>query len=93
MSEAPRPLNSAAEASPGLVRRKGATQIELVAPSATERYLTAREVADRMGLHVKTVLRYVRVAGLPACRLPGGDLRFAWPEVSGWLGARREARR
>jgi excisionase family DNA binding protein len=63
------------------------------APSAApERFLTAREVAERLGIHVKTVLRYVQTAGLPVCRLPGGDLRFAWPEVSEWLSARREAR-
>lgn len=54
------------------------------------RLLTAAQVADRLSLHVKTVLRYVRTAGLPACRLPGGDLRFVWPEVSEWLSGRKE---
>lgn len=54
------------------------------------RLLTAAEVAVRLSLHVKTVLRYVRTAGLPACRLPGGDLRFIWPEVSEWLDGRKE---
>jgi excisionase family DNA binding protein len=61
------------------------------APQTPERFLTSHEVADRLGLHVKTVLRYVRCAGLPACRLPGGDLRYAWPEVSRWLNERKEA--
>jgi excisionase family DNA binding protein len=63
-----------------------------VALSAPERFLTAREVAERLGVHVKTVLRYVRTAGLPVCRLPGNDLRFAWPEVSRWLTERKETR-
>lgn len=56
-----------------------------------DRFLTTQEIAGRLGIHVKTVQRYVRLAGLPACRLPGGDLRFAWSEVSDWLGGRREA--
>lgn len=93
MSEAPGPLTSVAAAAPARVRHRRVTRIDPVSPPTADCFLTAREVADRLGLHVKTVLRYVRVAGLPACRLPGGDLRFAWPEVSGWLGARREARR
>lgn len=54
--------------------------------------LTAPEVADLLRVHVKTVLRYVRSAGLPVCRLPGGDLRFAWVEVSRWLTERKEGR-
>ena len=62
---------------------------DLMAP---DRFLTAREIADRLGLHVKTVLRYVRTSGLPACRLPGGDLRFEWLEVLEWLGRRKENR-
>ena len=55
--------------------------------------LTAAEVAARLRVHVKTVLCYVRVAEFPACRLPGGDLRFQWPEVSRWLSERKEGRR
>ncbi len=57
---------------------------------APERWLRTPEVAHRLGIHAKTVLRYVRRAGLPACRLPGGDLRFDWLEVSQWLIERRE---
>jgi len=60
-------------------------------PELPDRYLTAQEVAVRLGLHVKTVLRYVRRAELPACRLPGGDLRFDPAEVMEWLIARKEA--
>ncbi len=59
--------------------------------TAPERLLTSRELADLLGVHVKTVLRYVRVARLPACRLPGGDLRFVWSDVSVWLGERKGA--
>lgn len=72
--------------------REGCTREgRLGAADSPDRFLTAGEVASRLGVHVKTVLRYVRTAELPACRLPGGDLRFAWPEVSEWLGKRREA--
>ena len=69
--------------------RLRAASMVFVAP---DRYLNAREVAERLGIHVKTVLRYVRTAELPVCRLPGGDLRFAWPEVSEWLSSRKENR-
>lgn len=63
----------------------------IVALPNTDRLLTSHEVAAALGVHVKTVLRYVRRAGLPACRLPGGDLRFSWPAITAWLGERREA--
>ena len=77
---------SAARERPGRMAQVGSAT--LLVP---ERFLTSHEVAARLGLHVKTVLRYVRCAGLPACRLPGGDLRYAWPEVSRWLSERKEA--
>ena len=93
MTELPKPSRSTALATPERVRQGRAARIDSLAPCVPDRFLTARDVADRLGLHVKTALRYVRVAGLPACRLPGGDLRFAWPEVSEWLGRRKEARR
>jgi excisionase family DNA binding protein len=56
-----------------------------------ERLLTAREVADHLGLSPETVLRYVRRGELPAIRLPGtakGRLRFRREDVEAWLEER-----
>lgn len=91
MAEAPKALIPAAMSSSARVRPGRVTPIGTVVLPAPERFLTSFEVAGRLGVHVKTVLRYVRTAGLPACRLPGGDLRYAWPDVSRWLTERKEA--
>jgi len=91
MTETPKALSPSATDSFPRVRSGPVAPIGTIVLSAAERYLTSHEVADRLGLHVKTVLRYVRTAGLPVCRLPGGDLRYAWPEVSRWLSERKEA--
>ena len=50
--------------------------------------LTAREVAEMIGLSTETVLRYVRRGDLPAIRLPGGALRFHQDELEAWLEER-----
>jgi excisionase family DNA binding protein len=55
-----------------------------------DRLLTPRDVAELLRVHPKTVLRYVRTAGLPCVRLPGGDVRLRRSEVDRWLD-RREA--
>jgi excisionase family DNA binding protein len=52
-----------------------------------EPYLTAREVADRLGLSADTILRYYREGRIPGRRMPGTirPVRFRWSEVeSAW---------
>lgn len=48
-----------------------------------ERYVTAREVADRVGLSPDTILRYYRDGKIPGRRMPGQirPVRFLWSEV------------
>ena len=48
-----------------------------------KRYVTAREVADRLGLSADTILRYYREGRIPGHRLPGTirPVRFLWSEV------------
>jgi len=50
--------------------------------------MTARELADMLGLSPETVLRWVRQGRLPAIRLPGGAIRFREGEVDQWLAER-----
>jgi excisionase family DNA binding protein len=53
-----------------------------------DRLLTAREVAELLGVSVETVLRWARRGELPAIRLPGGALRFRVDELDAWLAGR-----
>jgi excisionase family DNA binding protein len=53
----------------------------------TDRLLTARQVADRLGITAETVLRWTRRGDLPGFRLPGGALRFGAAELDAWLDA------
>ena len=48
-----------------------------------ERYVTAREVADRVGLSADTILRYYRDGKIPGRQLNGQirPVRFLWSEV------------
>jgi excisionase family DNA binding protein len=50
---------------------------------ADERYITAREVAGRLGLSSGTILRYYRDGLIPGRRMPGQirPVRFLWSEV------------
>jgi excisionase family DNA binding protein len=50
--------------------------------------LTAREVAERLGVTTETVLVWVRRGELPAFRLPGGAIRFRPDEFEAWLAER-----
>jgi excisionase family DNA binding protein len=54
----------------------------------SERLLTARDVADLLGLTVETVLRWYRRRVLPGYKLPGGPIRFREAELEAWLEAR-----
>ncbi len=47
--------------------------------------LTARQVADLIGVSPETVLRWTRRGDLPAIRLPGGAIRFREEALSDWI--------
>ena len=49
----------------------------------TERFITAKEVGDRVGLSPETILRYYREGRIPGRRMPGTirPVRFLWSEV------------
>jgi excisionase family DNA binding protein len=49
--------------------------------------LTARAVAEVLGVSTETVLRWVRRGELPAIRLPSGALRFPLATLDEWLAA------
>jgi excisionase family DNA binding protein len=54
-----------------------------------ERYITAREVAERVGLSPDTILRYYRDGRIPGRRLQGTirPVRFLWSEIeAAWDG-------
>lgn len=50
--------------------------------------LTARDVADKLGVSTETVLRWTRRGTLPGFRLPGGALRYRETELDEWLSER-----
>ncbi len=50
--------------------------------------LTAREVADLLGVSTETILRWTRRGDLPAIRLPSGALRYRDADLDGWLTSR-----
>ncbi len=54
----------------------------------TERLLTAREVADRLGVSTETVLRWTRRGEMPAFKLPGGAIRYRDVDLDDWLRVR-----
>ncbi len=54
----------------------------------TGRLLTARAVADLLGVSPETVLRWTRRGELPALRLPGGAIRYREAELERWLEQR-----
>ncbi len=54
----------------------------------TDRLLTARELADHLGVSAETVLRWTRKGELPAIRLPGGAIRFREADLEAWFSAR-----
>ena len=47
--------------------------------------MTAREIAERVGVSPDTILRYYREGKIPGRRLPGTirPVRFLWSEVEG----------
>ena len=55
------------------------------------RLLTARQVADLLGVSSETVLRWTRRGLLPAIRLPGGAIRYRESDLEAWLQERETA--
>jgi excisionase family DNA binding protein len=53
------------------------------------RLLTAREVAERFGVSVESVLRWHRRGDLPGVRLSSNVLRFEELELERWVEARK----
>ena len=51
----------------------------------TERLLTAREVAELLGLSAATVLDWHEAGRIPSFKLPTGPVRFRPSEVEAWL--------
>lgn len=49
------------------------------------RLLTAREVAELLGVSIETTLRWVRSGKLPAIRLPSGAVRFSTDALDEWI--------
>ena len=60
--------------------------------SSTRRLLTAREVAERLGVSVETVLRWHRRGDLPGVRLSSNVLRFEELELDLYLAGRSSGR-
>jgi excisionase family DNA binding protein len=54
----------------------------------TDRLLTARLLADQLGVSPETVLRWARRREIPSIHLPGGAVRFREQEVERWLEER-----
>lgn len=55
--------------------------------------LTARTVAEVLGVCTETVLRWIRNGELPAIHLPGGAVRIPQDELTEWLRSRATPRR
>ena len=53
------------------------------ADETRERYVTAREIGERLGLSSDTILRYYREGRIPGRRMRGTirPVRFLWSEV------------
>ena len=54
--------------------------------------LTAREVAELLGVSAETTLRWTRAGKLPAIRLPSGAIRYREADIDEWLAARATGR-
>lgn len=50
--------------------------------------LTARDLADRLGVSAETILRWTRRGELPAIRLPSGAIRYREEAIEAWLADR-----
>jgi excisionase family DNA binding protein len=50
--------------------------------------LTARAVAELLGVSPETILRWYRHGDLPAVRMPGGSIRFQQDALEAWIAQR-----
>lgn len=50
-------------------------------PSDQERYVSPSYLARFWDVHINTVYRDIQKGALPACRLPGGQLRIRWVDA------------
>jgi excisionase family DNA binding protein len=55
---------------------------------APSRFVTARELAELLGVSTETVLRWTRDGKLPGFRMPGGALRYRDSDLALWLSER-----
>jgi excisionase family DNA binding protein len=55
----------------------------------TERLLTARQLAEALGVSPHTVLDWAQRGEVPSFKLPNGAVRFRPSEVEAWLEAHR----
>jgi excisionase family DNA binding protein len=51
----------------------------------TGQLLTARQVAELLGVSAETILRWTRRGDLSAIRLPGGAMRYREDALDRWL--------
>jgi excisionase family DNA binding protein len=61
--------------------------------TVANRLLTAREVAERLGVTAETILRWTRRGELPGIPLPGGAIRYPEYDLDRWLEERATPRR
>ena len=54
----------------------------------TGRLLTAREVADRLGVSAETVLRWARRHEMPSVHLSNRAIRFPEGDIDAWIASR-----
>jgi excisionase family DNA binding protein len=54
----------------------------------TERLLTAREVAELLGVSAGALLRWTRAGLVPAVKLPSGAVRYRPEAIEAWLEER-----
>ena len=73
--------------------RSGAAPPSGTAHTKQQPLLTARVVAELLGVCTETVLRWIRNGELPAIHLPGGAVRIPQNELNDWLRSRATPRR
>jgi excisionase family DNA binding protein len=57
----------------------------------SDRLLTARELADRLGVSAGALLRWTRAGQVPAVKLPSGAVRYVPEQIDAWLEERQTA--
>jgi excisionase family DNA binding protein len=53
--------------------------------NVSDRLLTAREVADLLGVSAGALLRWTRAGDVPAVKLPSGAVRYRPEQIDAWL--------